>query len=334
MSGKQYKICNIMINYTALPEDGIQFEQLIREIFNSMGFDTFWTGVGPDGGKDLIITEILHGKISSCEKRWLVSCKHYAHSKRAVGVKDIINITDTMRAINATGFILSCSTYPSSSLVRRLDELKSKNKDFNFKIFDGVELEKLILKPNSIHLLKNFFPNDVRNKQWLVHSTEDNGVWSASYSGHYFFCSSRDRITQPPILVIQYIIDTFDPIINGIIDNIRYIVKNKKYNIIFRYRGFWYDDKNCGFVIYLDCQLEKLVSQSQPLEEIIKKSFPESLSVLSEKGKYAYIENIDLNFVYPSFLNEHYNPDSYEDYNPFMFTMIKGKSRHWDNIIW
>jgi hypothetical protein len=117
-----------MIDFKELPDDGIKFEQLIREILVLERFETHWTGVGPDGGRDLVIIEHLEGNLSDYKRKWLVSCKHYANSGKSVGREDIGNIIDDCKSINAEGYILACSTQPSSSLVTRLDEIASNQK--------------------------------------------------------------------------------------------------------------------------------------------------------------------------------------------------------------
>lgn len=113
-----------MIDYTELPDDGILFEQLVRDLFLREGYDAHWTGVGADGGRDLLVTEILEGPISKYERKWLVSCKHKAHSTKSVGRDEVPNIVDDCRAVNADGFILACTTHPSAALVTRLDEIE------------------------------------------------------------------------------------------------------------------------------------------------------------------------------------------------------------------
>ena len=327
-----------MIDYKVLPQDGILFEQLIRELFECIGNESFWTGVGPDGGRDLIVKENLIGNLSRIERRWLVNCKHYAISGRSVGVDDIINITDTLSAVDATGLILACTTYPSAALIRRLDEIKAMKKIFDYIILDNVGIEKKLLQPNTIHLLNRFFPDDIRNKQWIIHSTEDIGVWSASYLGHYFFYTCRDSISRPPLDSVQLIIETFDPLFEEISNLVKEITDNPEFTIIFRYRGFYYDDKHCHFIVYIDCQLEE--SEFKGMETGIKSLFPEELAVLCEddgEGKdsrYANITNIDLKFTYPSFFSDHYQKDRYQDYNPFIKIITSGKARGWENLVW
>jgi hypothetical protein len=320
-----------MINFTYLPRDGVKFEQLIRELFISIGFETVWTGVGPDGGKDLIVTEKRKGMFGELSKRWLVSCKHNAESNRAVGVHDIVNISDAMRTVNATGFVLACSTYPSSSLVRRLDEL-SATSNTDYVVLDGVAIEKLILTPGSFFLLNRFFPEDERNNQWNVFSTDELGVWSASYKGHFFFYTSRDRITNPPLSGIETIIEVYDKAIEDTCSRVREAICNNSYQIVFRYRGFYWDDKHCHYLVYLDCQLgDPKEFEVESFVVNCVRNFDETAVV---DDQYAHINNIDLRFAYPNFISDHYHEDSYEDYNPFYRAIRKGRERGYDNTVW
>ena len=39
-------------------KDGTQFEIFIRELLIAYGLRTYWSGVGPDGGKDLLCIEL------------------------------------------------------------------------------------------------------------------------------------------------------------------------------------------------------------------------------------------------------------------------------------
>src|SRR5690606_28355044 len=102
-------------------------EQLIRELLQSSGLKVHWTGVGQDGDRDLIAIESEKGPIDKFERTWLINCKHNAWSKKSVSVKDLSNIADACKSINAQGFLLTCSTQPTSSLVIRFKELSSQN---------------------------------------------------------------------------------------------------------------------------------------------------------------------------------------------------------------
>ncbi len=131
-----------MVDFSELPKDGILFEQLARELLMRSGFDVHWTGVGPDGQKDLIIVERSEGALSSFERRWLVNCKHNAVSGASVGLNDLPNIIDACASVKADGFLLVCSTQPTSAVVTRLEELERSGR-VRTRIWDGIELKEV-----------------------------------------------------------------------------------------------------------------------------------------------------------------------------------------------
>ena len=92
-----------MIDFKELPKDGNAFEMLVRELLKRRGLEVYWTGKGPDGGKDLVCIERVKGNFKSFEKRWIVQCKHNAHSGKAVSDSDVRDITDVCDSNSATG---------------------------------------------------------------------------------------------------------------------------------------------------------------------------------------------------------------------------------------
>lgn len=66
-----------------------QFELFAREFLEFMGFTTI---VGPDrgadGGRDLVIEDTRSGIVGETRVRWLVSCKHKAHTGASVTSDD------------------------------------------------------------------------------------------------------------------------------------------------------------------------------------------------------------------------------------------------------
>lgn len=110
---------------------------------------------GADGGKDFLAEEIRNGTLSKSSIRWLVSCKHFAHSGKSVSDNDELNISDRMHQHNADGFIGFYSTIASSGLGSRLEALK---KDYSVEIFDGKKIEQWLLKFKDTTLFKRYFP--------------------------------------------------------------------------------------------------------------------------------------------------------------------------------
>lgn len=75
-----------MINFKELSSSGDEFELLVRELLYNKGLEVYWSGKGPDGGKDLLCIERNNSCFKTSTKKWLVQCKHNANSGKAVGI--------------------------------------------------------------------------------------------------------------------------------------------------------------------------------------------------------------------------------------------------------
>lgn len=137
------------------------FEMFARDFLEAQGFRIVQgPGRGADGGRDLIVEELRVGVGGETLVRWLVSCKHYAHSGKSVGVEDETNIMDRLKASKATGFLAFYSTIPSSGLVTRLQELAPTCES---TVFDRAKIEASLLKSESGHrLFSRYFPVSYR----------------------------------------------------------------------------------------------------------------------------------------------------------------------------
>src|SRR4051812_38641036 len=99
-----------------------QFEFFARDLLELVGFKII---VGPDrgadGGRDLIIEEIRTGVGGEYRCKWLVSCKHNAHSGSSVNPVDESNIHDRVKTHGCGGFLAFYSTIPSGGLATNLN---------------------------------------------------------------------------------------------------------------------------------------------------------------------------------------------------------------------
>ena len=57
-----------MFDFKELPKDGTAFELLVRELLYRRGLEVYWTGKGPDGGKDIVCIERIAGNFNTFEK--------------------------------------------------------------------------------------------------------------------------------------------------------------------------------------------------------------------------------------------------------------------------
>lgn len=95
------------------------FELFAQEFFKNLGFKIIkGPSRGADNGKDLIIEESIQGKLDESESkiRWLVSCKHKAHSGNSVKPEDETHLLERLVTHGCNGFIGFYSTLASTGL--------------------------------------------------------------------------------------------------------------------------------------------------------------------------------------------------------------------------
>lgn len=318
-----------MIDYTELPEDGILFEQLIRELFVRENYETFWTGVGPDGGRDLIVTEVLKGSLSTYKRKWLISCKHNAHAGRPVGRDSVPNIVDACRAINADGFILACSTYPSSALVTRLEEIEH-NQNILTKIWDGVEIERRLTKPNTYSLIKTFLPKNEINFKWDIYNTRSPSFWSANHRGYFFYLSSRTANSFPSL-------DDVDAVLNKI-EAIKLPEPKENHwwnKHMIRLRAMYFDNKHENYIIFIDY----IFPEDEKKENLIT---PKQFSEILKPGMGLYSDDIamwkiaywDVCYQKAIISSDHFHEDHKDYYVSFMNNYQYGRERDCNRLSW
>lgn len=239
-----------MLDFKELREDGVEFEQLIRELLLAEGLDVHWTGVGPDGAKDLTVVESYEGILGSIKKKWVVQCKHNAHSGKSVS-KDNLSIMETCLAVNADGFLLACSTQPTSALLRHFKDIED-GKNIEVKYWDSIEIEKRLMKPNNFHLIDVFFKNASKNIGWKLFNTQDPKLWMAHYKKYFIYLSSRGSLTFGGLEFVEKMIDiieSFKGIDKKELIGIERWTNNREYLVP---RAIHYDDKNSRFTVFLD----------------------------------------------------------------------------------
>jgi hypothetical protein len=153
-----------MINFTEIASnDGELWELFARDFLQELGFYIVSSpDRGPDGGKDLIITEELKGNLGNYKFRWLVSCKHFASSNRSVQETDEINIQERVDSYNADGFIGFYSTISSSGLNARLNGLRENGKIKDYRIFDRQLIENHLIRIGFSDLVMRYFPESYK----------------------------------------------------------------------------------------------------------------------------------------------------------------------------
>ena len=103
-----------------------RFELFARDFLEYLGYKiVIDPNRGADGGVDVLVEEKRTGVGGETVIRWLVSCKHKAHSGQSVTPQDEANIRDRVDANNCHGFIGFYSTLPSTGLSKNLEGMRT-----------------------------------------------------------------------------------------------------------------------------------------------------------------------------------------------------------------
>ena len=104
--------------FKTLPQEGDQFETLIRALLESMGFEVVRApGRGTDAGCDILVKRTWLDAIGlQRTESVVVQCKHYANSGRSVGPDDVGSWHNAMLAHAGDGYLLVTDTRVTSNL--------------------------------------------------------------------------------------------------------------------------------------------------------------------------------------------------------------------------
>jgi hypothetical protein len=306
-----------MLDFKELPVDGVQFEQLVREMLLRSGFEVHWTGVGADGGRDLVATERASGSLAPFARRWLVSCKHKAHAGTSVVMGDIKDLTDACSAVDATGFLLACSTQPASSVVRRLEEIGQTGRLLT-RFWDGIEIERRLDVPDLFPLIHQFFPKSARANPWRIYNTESPSFWAANYQDYFVYLSSRIAHTFPALEEVEVIAARL----------LSVKLPGKEWNRHrLRLRGVYFDDKHEQFSIFVDYLYPSEGVGDVLTPKQLDQVFRTGRGLHSDKTSEWYLANWDARYVEVSPMSDRFHADAKDFYEPYMSNFRIGHSR-------
>ena len=177
------------------------FELFARDFLSVFGY-AIASGPdrGPDGGKDIIALETRAGVAGETIIRWLVSCKHKAHSGNSVTVDDERDIVDRVKANRCQGFIGFYSTLPSSPLAKKLEGLRSES-GIEFQLFDRELIESnLLTATNGFNLAKRYFK--ISFSKWSPENPEPADLFEDQDSLFCEYCGNDLLKPKTGIVVV------------------------------------------------------------------------------------------------------------------------------------
>lgn len=305
-----------MLDFKELPQDGTAFEQLTRELLFIDNLSPRWTGKGPDQGRDLIAEETATGPLGSFRRRWLIQCKHYAHSEKSVGRDDLLSISDDCRQINADGYLLACSTQPTSGLVQKLQEIAAEPTNrLITAVWDRIEIEKRLLQPRGFALAHLFFPRSMEKTPWRVYNVMGSPTqWAAHYKTYFLYLSSRDSSYFPDLSEAEFIINRLASI------------RPKGQHEAVRPRAIYFDDKHEQFYVFVDYLVPEGAEPSlspQHFEGVLH----DWRGLHSGDQSEWYLTGWDVMVVRTSPFSDHYHKDHSDYYEPYLRNFERGMFR-------
>ncbi len=141
------------------------FELFARDVLEFLGYKVVsGPDRGQDGGRDIILVEVRRGVGGESSVRWLVSCKHKAHSNQAVTVDDEKDIRDRVESHKCNGFLGFYSTVPSAPLTKKLEGMGDH---VEHQFFDPEKIERSLLgSVGGLKIADRYFPRSAQ--QWKI----------------------------------------------------------------------------------------------------------------------------------------------------------------------
>lgn len=143
--------------------DWRQFENLVAAYFMEVKADKSIvdvqvepSGVGPDGGRDILITFQMTDSIFPFTRRWVVQCKFY---DRILSKGDLatVNIPSLIHEYGAHGYLLVCKGDVSSTVTATFENLNRECRfGYSYMIWNGDRLQNMLRVKTA--LFPSYFP--------------------------------------------------------------------------------------------------------------------------------------------------------------------------------
>jgi hypothetical protein len=141
-----------------------EFEDLVEDYFKEakkeeksiIDVEVKPTGVGSDGGRDILVTFRITDSIVSFTRKWVVQCKFYSGAVSKANLSTV-NIPTLIHEYGADGYLLVCKNDVTSKVSEMFENLERECKlGYCYAIWRGNELTRRIqFKPS---LIERYFP--------------------------------------------------------------------------------------------------------------------------------------------------------------------------------
>lgn len=132
------------------------FELLKEEENNIVDVEVRPSGIGSDGGRDILVVFRVTDSIHPFTRRWVVQCKFQEQSVSKRDLADA-NIPSLIHESEADGYLLICKGTVTSKVTEMFESLNDRCRfKYKYVIWQGEQFKSKLLFKYSLH--RQFFP--------------------------------------------------------------------------------------------------------------------------------------------------------------------------------
>ena len=147
-------------------ENGDKFEDLVVSYFEDLKNETNSiskveikpSGIGADGGRDILVNFTVTDGILDFNRIWVIQCKFHNKNISTINISDI-NIPSLIHSYKASGYLLIVKERATSKLTNLFERLEENCKlDYKYMIWSGEQFKRIILGKSKPNILEQYFP--------------------------------------------------------------------------------------------------------------------------------------------------------------------------------
>ena len=140
--------------------DEDHFENLVADYFrelasspdnNIVSVDAKQTGIGNDGGRDILVELVFSDEIVTFKRIWVVQCK-FRENNISPGEINSINIPTLIHSYNADGYLLICKRNPTTGTTNMFERLNENCiSQYEYQVWNGDQFLRMCRLLENLH---------------------------------------------------------------------------------------------------------------------------------------------------------------------------------------
>lgn len=142
--------------------DEDHFENLVADYFrelaessdnNIVSVDAKQTGIGTDGGRDILIELMFSDEVVTFKRKWVVQCKFRENNISPTEISSV-NIPTLIHSYNADGYLLVCKKNPTSGTTGMFERLNDNcTGEYEYQVWNGDQFLRMCRVLENLHAM-------------------------------------------------------------------------------------------------------------------------------------------------------------------------------------